>query len=278
MEGIPHRCSALTHKVLWHQTTGERLKEFQDEIAVYAYTVLAEKCRSVCDHESELIVHLYPKIPRIIISFTYQGISFEHYLMHTLYLQRKTLLRDAHTKERYCSVMYDQQGQETLDRTMAGEAPPQYTVPAPGRHISQQRLLILIMVNALNIPGNMVRTLAEAAGIHEDALHDLLSSARMMESRRCRRREALRVLRDRYYTEMLYVQQKILMEHDRQLNLAYRTKLARTRKLLMRVRSRMHLIPANLSHSRVSELLGIPKGTVDSSVYYMKKRYLSDVD
>jgi DNA-binding response OmpR family regulator len=82
----------------------------------------------------------------------------------------------------------------------------------------------------------------------------------------------------RHFRRLLEIESELLREEDE----TKRLKLERLRIWNQRVYKakvkQIRTMELNLSHSELGNLLGIPKGTIDSSVHYMKHLLLKCMD
>ncbi len=114
--------------------------------------------------------------------------------------------------------------------------------------------------------------LAELARIDLARLHCLAEQLRREREPRDRRLETFRLRRNRAFSLARLLETELQGETDPQRIAILRSRVSRARlrmEAAMRRMSRVGLAPTNREIARV---LGIPKGTVDSGLYWLKRK------
>ncbi|GEM_PF-4791899 len=270
--------SLLTHLILWYQATGEGYEEIFERIVLLVYTLPKQKMRGYNEEAGAFCMAFLPKIPRLVSKFSYTGRAFECYLAKSVRLQLNSYYRGKYLEKQQLLVMFHQSVMNTHEAMAACEEEVHEALfdgESDGygwRNISKQRILILAMVKAHSVPPSLYGEIAEASGMSEDRISKLMLAVRKRESPKIKRYKTIQRRRDRYYADLLKVQYALFQEDS----LSCRGELLeRERKVkwkLDRANEKLACFPLKVSHHVVASLLNIPKGTVDSSMYYLKLR------
>ncbi len=266
--------SVLTHQVLWYQASGEGYEEIKEKIILTAYTYPRKYFWGYRENASEFCITFIPRIHRIVTRFRYTGNAFECYLERSIYLQIQTFLRSLYEDSHRMNVLYHQQAmyeEKHAEWAAVSESPPE--LPPLHRNIPKQRLIILVLVQAFSITSEYYEQISMRTGYSVKRVNELLQHAQNCESKRFRRYTFLQQMRDRYFSEILKVQYRILHCCDPAEQASLRLRQEKLQAKLDRTRQRLEDFPLHVPHRVVAEILGISKGTVDSSMFYLKKDY-----
>jgi hypothetical protein len=120
--------------------------------------------------------------------------------------------------------------------------------------------------------------LARLAGITTERLLSLAASLRELRSRREARQEMFRGRRNRCYAAVRLLETELRSETDAEKLDSLQERLRRIRRRMsvaMEHLSRVALSPTNLE---IGKVLGVPKGTVDSGLFWLKKKLAAACD
>ena len=268
--------SLLTHQILWYQVSGEGYQEIMDQIILRVYNLPKSQLRGSREDISAFCISFIPKIPRLIRQFRYTGRSFECYLAKSVNLQIKSYLRQQYRRSHEAkAVAHYYKLQYELDQYVADSSPKlqplHASMPAP---CTNQRLLILVLVKALTFPSSLYGEIARSTGLPDDQVSELMQEVRMREEHRLNRLSALKRMRDEYYARLLSVQYQLRETACEQKRRDLEKREYKLSRRLKRSRERIREFPVNVPHRVVASVLGIPKGTVDSSIYYLKRQFV----
>jgi len=271
---------SLTQKVLQYQRTREGLRDLVGELAARVYQFPRRKMGWDEDACGEFYVFIHPRLIRMLDRFRDQGKPFESYLGAVLTWQLRNFARERKRSERAWNVSLRLQTDE--------EAPEQsctHWVGAPDSiarliksDADRRNFLFLVLKCSCTIDPENAASLAGIARVDEKRLLDLVSVLRGMRNRREARLETFRCRRNKAFSQARLLEVEMKSEIDPLQNETLRAGLSKARRrmrLAMKRMARVGLAPTN---REIASVLGVPKGTVDSGLYWLKKKLASVYD
>jgi hypothetical protein len=279
-------CS-LTEKVLKYQKTGLGLDRIVEAISLRIYRYPQRRFGWDEDDSSEFFLSFYQRIPALVTRWRFTGVPFEAYLfasvrwqMRSFRIKQKaeTLLRRTGERDEFWLTVNADDTFETERSTEPENAGNPDTVFGAHAGMSElssavkKRLLYLTMKGALYLEQHHLKRIAYLIGVPYEQLERSASALRERLDSRLERLESLREKRNRAFFKLRCLEQK----------LAQNSCIETVRNDLMRrieiERRRMHeaqyeiaRTPRMPSHKDIAEVLGVPKGSVDSGLYYLKE-------
>ena len=273
----------LTEKVLWYQKTREGLRDIVNEIGPRIYHFPRRTMGWDEDACGEFYVFIHPRLIRLLDRFRDQGKPFESYLWAVLGWQLRNFARERSREERRWRVSLRM---ETPDEGGDGVEAPQADIVEASTAIARcvksaadrRNFLFLALkcsrlIDAENAPG-----LARIAGITPAALLSLVAALRDARGAREKRRQMFCCRRNKAYAALRFLECELPSETDIEKRASLQKSLQRMRLRMdtaMRRMSRVGVSPTNLEIARA---LGVPKGTVDSGLYWLKRKLASVYD
>ena len=136
---------------------------------------------------------------------------------------------------------------------------------------NRKRFLIVLSVSPDLAGMYLLEDLASLLDVEVELLSTFLNTACMMLEKKQQCKADFEALSNRHFRRLLEIESELEREEDE----TKRAKLESLRQWTQRVyKAKIEQIKGmefNLSHSQIGLLLNVPKGTVDSSVHYMKR-------
>ncbi len=288
----------LTQKVLEFQQTNNGLDELIRTLSPRVYQDPRVKLGWDEDACGDFYVFFRPRLVRLLSRFKDQGKPFESYLCSVLNWQLKNFARERRIEERGWNVVLhlerlaeEERAQSSvmeLEASAAGRndmaigargafpANPVFfdsSLSAFFKRSADRRNFLLLCLKCVRLlPAERLQSAAAVAGIPASRMEELAAAAKASIQPKEKRLESFRLRRNRAYAAALLLEVELSEETDpgRRERLTRRLDKARTRmRTAMWRMSRMMLNPTN---REIAAVLGIPKGTVDSGLYWLKKR------
>ncbi len=275
--------TALTKAVLQYQETKSGLDELQRRILMYLYRYPRLGKGWSRDDRSDFIVFFSPKIPQLASRFSYQGYAFETYLTRTVQFQVKSFVnrqqrrtdgaRVAMVNDYYDrETRHDMMVRETATLSPMGRSLLQLTEEGQIRHERHRRqLLILAMKGCRQLSDGQIRLVAGLCRLSPECLCEQAAELRRRVTRRRKEAAALVRRRDRTYSNLLFLEDRIAQCAEAGERRELLAMASRARGRLRSYRRRIRALPSMPTHRDIAEVLGIAKGSVDSSMHYLRK-------
>ena len=270
----------LTQKVLLFQKTGEGLQKIVEEIGPRVYQFPRRTMGWDEDACGDFYVFIHPRIIRLLHRFRNQGKPFESYLWAVLNWQLRNFARDRRKDERrwQVSLRVDPGALVTLeDRSADGDDLDAWASSAALTRClrspaDRRNFLFLVLKHSHGLDPDRAPALARLAGVSANRLLTLAAALRDQRAGREKRQELFRGRRNKCYAAIRLLETELQAETDPEKTASLQERLRRVRhrmRVAMDHLSRVALAPTNLE---IGRLLGVPKGTVDSGLFWLKKK------
>ena len=275
----------LTKMVLNYQQTGCGYDQCLNEISKIAYKYPKNKYGWNEEDNSEFYSSFLPIIRKIMLRFKYCGKPFEvflytylHYHIKSFAGQRrkarnrdKILTSDLLCKETYYKETYA--FEKELCVSSEGARLLHLNKNGVICHNSiRNRFFILVLKNSYSLSEEMKTAACRLLSINKDDLEKILDRLAPSLRKRMKRLHFLQNKRNRLLSYIYFLQ----CERESEYNSAYGNEIdrkimvsqKRLRKIIKEI-SKVNLCP---THGEIAIALGIPKGSVDSGIYYLKNK------
>jgi hypothetical protein len=249
-------------------------KEFEGLIFQYCLDNRSRFCLPNWDRDeyTDYLCWLYPRISRSIDHYREVGSCFDAYIRCLVrwsakeYRSREadhTVTENACWNARTVDMMVCSREPE-----YAADTPPAFKpVPNP------RQVLILLLKSYYFVSDDFLDRIAPAIGVKKEKLRLLIDELRQ---RRLVRDEEIRTLRERihcqFYRCISMTKRAAAAPAGSVFQEKIRQRLIRAKIRLAAMRKRLQSIRHEASNRQVAEVLGIPKGTVDSNLYAIKAK------
>ncbi|MGI6467315.1 MAG: hypothetical protein ACOXZZ_06985 [Sphaerochaetaceae bacterium] len=293
--------SQLTNEVLTYQKMAKSTVKAK---ALYHY--LCNCCRLIfytypvevrlLDQEDalELLLSMEGRLEHLINDFEYRFIPFETYVKKVAYLQGQIFLKlKLKAKRKYSSVFrtleeldenvvsdYDE-----VDRPIWDESNPiTYKIKNEVKRSKtfRERLIQLVIKCSDDLSIQQLSFIANFLEIDELELAKMITKAHQLsEFKRIRTKNLLDV-RNRHYTRTRFLKQEIgIMEAinaDAILIERLKVSLQRSEENYEKACEAITKRPNSITHSTLSKVMELPKGTIDSGMFNLKKELAKLID
>ncbi|MDR3115255.1 MAG: hypothetical protein LBU25_07020 [Treponema sp.] len=220
----------------------------------------------------DFLCWLYPRMSRAIDTYQDIGASFEAYIVSLVYWSAREYRsrQAAHDLTEHAFWEAHAQDMNPCDNEPVYLEPLSVIKPVS----NPRQTLILLLKTYFFLSEDQISRIAPAIGVEETELQRLINELRR---RRLERDEELRGLNERIQCQYFrYIVFKKKLESALEGSVHYeriKGQLERARIRYNRMRKRLAAMSHCATNREVAEVLGIPKGTVDSSLYAIKRKY-----
>ncbi len=264
----------LTTAVMDYKDGRVTLETIRNRVLTEAFIHLRRYRRKGEDEVSEFLLDFHARIEGVLARFVCRGLPFRHFLLRTLRWQWNTF-RSAQARQR-------RQAWLAIDSGLGGDGFTVAEVPheEPGElhvlSVSDKRRLVLLALKACPyLEDRHLEAVSRHSGADLAWLQACQHKLRAATAERRSKRERLADKRGDAYYRRLMAEDDARREADpgRRLVHEHRASIYRSRLLhLSRQRASMTSAP---THLELARLLDMPKGSVDSGLYHLKRALAS---
>jgi hypothetical protein len=253
------------------------------------------------DDYNDFVSWLYPRVSRAIDAYRYRGSSFETYIGSLIRWAAKEyrFIKTDNEAAEYiswavrapdlyaCQIEPEYPEHECVLEEALPRTGPETKQPASGNRSgtrrapkkNSRRLLILILKCYYYISDDFLERIAPLAGIEKDRLKEMIDQLRNL---RLKRDEALRCMRERVYSQffrcIIYEKRLAAMPENSAAYIRTRARLLKARERLTAMRKRLASVRPGATNRQIAEVIGVAKGTVDSTLHALKSRWNDSAD
>lgn len=278
MDGI------LTRLILKYRKTGFFKERCIQLASLEVFRFAQGRIRWTEDQRSEFVTFFYPLLEQLIENFAFRDKPFEAYLWTTLKYRARTFIDKVYKRIQLENVFMDIEKIE--ENYMRNDAEPFQNISfsALGRRLFQtnaagglvsssqvKKLLILSLKNALYLTDAQIEFISEVTGTESGKLFSMIQHIRT-DLQECKNRtKILREKRNRHYVRILSCERRLadIDDEGEKSRLVY--KLKREKNGLMSTVNQMKQIRNAPTHKDIAHLLNIPKGSIDSGIFYLRR-------
>lgn len=236
------------------------------------------------DRCSDFFVFIHPRLKKLVDSFVFTGTPFEAYLNATLKPQMISFIRKVRDKEikedLFCNMCasgsLDDDGSfyriyDTFSYEISEPSVP-YRVRI-GQARTRRRLFFLALSHADQLDDEAIANLSASTGYSIDYISRCCMAVKEKVQSKKDSLQEFKERKSSCYFQLLVIQKKIMDEPDPEKRIWLEEQVQRLRYRIDRLAK---LIAAKasclVSHQDLAQVLGISKGTLDSSLYYLKRK------
>ncbi len=287
MTTIPTRTldDPMKPAVLRYQRTGAGQRDLLDRIGAYVYRFPLWQGGPVDDDDcGEFYLYCRPRLQRWIDRFQDQGSPFEAYLKSVLTWQLRSYhrakgRRDAAWRLAGTPPFWDPEAAE-LTSGAPGEGAHRASAAAPtapavaaaaGSPAVRRRILFAVLKNCARMHDTHVPAWAGLCGRAD--LQALIGRARRAGSASQRRWSMIRERSNHAFAKARMIEDHLHDEVDADRRRILQQRLQRARRTAANARAELRAVRLGPSNRQIAQLLGIPKGTVDTGLFWLKRRF-----
>lgn len=282
---------ALTESYLQYRRGEKSWTALKEEAEQYSYHIARRFFGNRDDQFTCFIMQVFHRIPDLIYDFRWCGAPLEHYLTKSIVMRCKTIAgryqkKRHHEKiQLHCNctgpapearTLYSspELGKEELTCSLSREARSFFHADPRGRvkkSAQRKQLLIFAMKGASNIDDTFTNAICAITGEDPGTLTEQITRCRETIMTRQGRYRTMQHRRNRIFTQMIEVQIQLASCSDPEEKEQFREKNRILRARLEKVQHYLRHRTWLPSHKELAVILGIPKGTISSSMHKLKE-------
>jgi RNA polymerase sigma factor (sigma-70 family) len=272
----------LTEKVIAFQKSKAGLRELVAELSPRIYRYPRRKLGWDEDACGDFYLFFQPRLIRLLSRFRDQGKPFESYLFSVLSWQLKNFARSFRRAERSWNdslhLVKEREGEEPESEDSAPDPWDPHVIGLMKNNADRRNLLLLGLKCARFLTPERIHGLSVLTGMPHDDLQRHVEALKARIEPRQKRLERFCGRRNRAYSQAVMLETEMAEETDPERRKALGERISKMRKRMKGAMRRMSRIMLNPSNRDIAEELGLPKGTVDSGLYWLKRKLGSVYD
>ncbi|MCL2705434.1 MAG: hypothetical protein FWE72_04400 [Spirochaetaceae bacterium] len=266
-------------------------KKIIEAISLFVYKFPLKKYRWKEDDCSEFFSYFFPKINKIIDSFKITEVPFEAYLIKTLKLQIKTFALKKTTAEINRKILknkefwpYDDNEDYCAEpgiEFFKKDIQPTYSFiknifsndkvkHRNNNKTLKKRILLLILKNMNHIKETEIPAIAEILNCDKGWLYETFSKINKKIENKIKRKKLLEERRNKHFCRLYHFHELLSVSEIAEEKIKYSLVIAKIKLYITNITKKIDMITPEPTHKDIAEIMNIPKGSVDSSLFYFK--------
>ena len=273
--------------VIKNRHTKKGIEKLVKEISLYVYSILSSQYKMDDDERGDFFCTFYPKIAGLISRFEFYGIPFDGYLSNSLRWNIKAY-RSVKSKKR---SIYKASYKEPFylvtpvnDFTIIKEPPLHITDSARKilkleetedkvSETIKQRLLYIYLIEAHNLDERLKEGIINITGYKSKWLDSCSEKLNKKVERRLNRIRTIRNRRNSAFFKFHILQEKIFFAENEFEKKELREEILVIRNKINKMNKLISTAPTQPTHKDIADVLKIPRGSIDSGIYYIKTSF-----
>ena len=284
-----------SERVLAFQRTGEGRQALLDELGTYAYRYPRRKLPGLDeDAGGEFYLFCHAKLEQIVVRFRDCGKPFERYLNSVLSWQLRSFLAQRRHAEHAWqttlrSPLWDDPDAAVAPPAAARGAEPANVIPFPRTRATappaagskraataRRRILYGVLKTGHRLDQRQLAAAAQATGCELPRLRSLIEQLRRGRAAAYRRLEWLRTRRNSAFAQLQIWSGIAHRDADGKFRAQAAARAARYRRAVEALQSELARVRVAPTNRAIAALPGIPKGTVDTGLYWLQRQPAAD--
>jgi hypothetical protein len=274
---------SLNSLVAYYQNTGLGLAEIMKRLSLRIYNYPLGKFQASEDDCGEFYLFFYPRLLRTLKHFQDRGKPFEWYFNSVLRWHYKVYCSRKRKDQIRWAVARDVLFWELPEPDLPSSAPAmssdrcQRIIPldrfgGSRESTCRKRILFLALKNARHLDDSAVSWISGLTGIEEEHLIAMVGRLRSNLYKRELRLHKLYRRQNKIFMKIFLFQRDLLWEVDPEIKSELAFSLCELRTTLRSVQRKIRRVRLHPSNREIAELLQVPKGTIDTSLYWLRRQ------
>jgi len=266
-------------------------KKIMDAISLFVYRFPQKKYGWKEDDCSEFFSYFFPKISKIIDSFIITEAPLEAYLVKTLTFQAKTfavkkIAKEINRKilknkefwpydnnELYCAesnVNFHNEDANSIYFFIKKIFASDKIKHGCSIKTLKKRIIIFVLKNMKNIPETKIPAIAKILNCDKEWFYEAFSMIREKIENKIRRKNLLEERRNRYFYKLYLLHERLSNTEAEEEKKMYSSAVSKTKLCIDNITKKINNMTVEPAHKDIAEVMGIPKGSVNSGLFYFK--------
>ena len=269
----------LTDRIIHYQKTGKGYRSILTDASVIVYCYPKEKYGWTNDECSDFYLFFYRRLKKMFIKYRDMGKNFESYLYRVIELQVRLFVRESLKVKRRWAFAYQRElwlSDETVQEECGTDFGKIFKLDEQGKiekSIKRRGYLLYILKHSLLISEEDIDRASRLTGLRKDRLELLMEKARRTLQNKQDKLNLLRVRRNKAYYKLKLMEQDLKNCADFGTIQYLKVRIKKLKNTLMNAQRDISRVKLSPSNRELAGILGIPKGTADTSLYSFKASF-----
>ena len=282
---ITEKDTLLKERVLRFANFGEGWQEIRESLSWSIYRYPLKRGVREEDDPGNFYVYFLPRLKRLLRRYQDQGRPFEHYFNSLLRWHLKSFYRQSrrYRENRHIEASQDfwdvpedtEAVMRLIDDEPDGEGIRLLGIGEDGRihnEAAKKRFLFLVMRCVRNLNDRRIEIVARITGCCRCWLKERIQRLMELVGEKEHRLERLWNRRNRAYYRLRVLERRLRWEQEDETKTRLLGRIQRQRRIMALSMDEARRVPLSPSHRAIALALGVPKGTVDTGLRWIKKR------
>ena len=267
--------SPLTALVMGGQHNPSQTQKAEWAVACWIYKELHRKFQLDPDEAGNFFCDFYPKIRKLILQFENRGYPFEAYLYTTLRWQvlsyKKKLGSERLERQLFTfEPFWDVHQEEPLYSEQSSSHTPKELHNSFSTF--RKRLIYVALRESEYLDNTLIEAIVDYTHIDRRWFLNCVMALRRKVEDRKQRLEKAQLYHNTCFYRYYIIQLQIQNCNSPAQTQLYHRELLKVRRRLRRVSMQLQKIHVHPTNREIAEVLNIPKGSIDSGIYYVLGR------
>jgi hypothetical protein len=277
----------FTEKILTNRHSQNGFEDLLYEISLHVYSILKHQYKMDDDERGDFFCIFYPKISGLIKRFEFYGTPFDGYLHKSIiwnikaYRSAKSRYRSIE-KASYKAPFYLVTPENDFTDLKMNELHIEDSVRVAlglgneGELLSdtiKQRLLYIYLIEAENLDERLKEGIIRITGYKEKRLDNYSDILKLKVEKRLTRIKMIRNRRNSAFFNYHLLQEKCSFVENQTEKEELEDKIQILRKKIYKMNEQISKAPTRPTHKDIAEVLKVPRGSIDSGIYYLKTSF-----
>ena len=277
----------ISDAMMKYQQTGIGYEDLVKKIGILVYSMMKDKYKMNEDDRSDFFCMFYKKIPNLIKRFEYYGTPFEAYLNVSIRWNIKSFriaknkyrsIQKAILKKPFYLIPCDNDFTEIKETELCISESVKEALRIEGtKEILQdtikKRLLYIYLIESDYIDERILEGIIRIIGYNRKWLETCSEKLKEKVEIRLNRIELIKTRRNTAFLEFHILQEKCSFAENNDEKDELKDRIKKLRKRIDQMNKDISKAIIRPTHKDIADILQIPKGSIDSGIYYIKNSF-----
>ncbi len=277
----------ITDAMMKYKQTGIGYEDLLKKIGILVYSMMKDKYKMNEDDRSDFFCMFYKKIPNLIKRFEYHGTPFEAYLNVSIRWNIKSFriskskyrsIQKAIYKKPFYLIPHENDFTEIIktDFHISETAKEVLRLEGTKEILSdtiRKRLLYIYLIESDHIDERIKEGIIRITGYKRKWLETCSEKLKEKVERRLNRIKLIKTRRNTAFLESHILQEKCSFAENNNEKEELKDQINKLRKRIDQMNKDISKAIVRPTHKDIADILQIPKGSIDSGIYYIKNSF-----